>query len=677
MKMYYPNLFSREAYVEIPYPTVSSGQVLVDVSYAADVYGMIFQSSKPTNGPIILEIFKSNYVLYLKNFLKYSWNYSPCLAMRLGKNLHFRSLKKRYCSFLSVSGRICEVMDDSNGFQIGDYVAAIGFQQPSLSEFVVVSSGQVFKINPGSEEQLRLCALLFFGAAASFVLGNVIRMTDNLDREIQIIRIGDSTWIQMFFEMINYYSVHREELGSLPSEEITNAKISDVSRIVLVGNGNKEHYPKDDEIVFRFANWKEQEEDWNARNILLQVPDPWEKHNLSMFSVSKIDLPVWLHEKYLKLYLNFLSRNNDLDIDKTKVFFHNFGSISKNRERKIFLNKSLKSSQRIKVGVIGAGLFSNILLPRMMNHKRDISLLGIADRNPEKAWVAAKTFDFRYCTSDAHEILDSEEIDCVFILTDHISHTALAVDALQKNKYVYVEKPHVISFSQLELLMKNVEESNYKLQVGFNRRYSPDIIAAKKFLGNHDSPSNIMISVRSYDVPPNSFYYWPEQGTRIVSNCCHHLDLCYYLVGSKPVDIFSLSSIIGKRDDNVSISVAFEDGSLCTINFGNQGDNIIKGEEYVRILKGKKTVEIFNYSKIVLREQGRIIERSSHKVDFGHSNSLRLFFNNIQKNRLMGYQKNDVIYSALLFLYADESSRNREIVKLPTSGEDFVKQDVQ
>jgi predicted dehydrogenase len=318
---------------------------------------------------------------------------------------------------------------------------------------------------------------------------------------------------------------------------------------------------------------------------------------------------------------------------------------------------------RLNTAVIGAGLFGTHWL-RSLIALDNISLRAIADRNIYNAFIAARTFGADIMSSDVEAVFDDDSIDVVFITTHHNSHAPLAIRALESGKFFYLEKPHVVSFDQLDKLVQAASKSPGKLHIGFNRRYAKAIEITKALLKDKKSPLNISFISRFYETSPNSFYHWREQGTRVVSNICHHLDLAHYLIGTPPVLISGIASTIGRKDENIFISVAYEDGSLCTVLAGDRGDPTIRGEENIRITCGRLTIDITDYSKLYGREDGKVVAQWKGTKDVGSEKGLHTFFEGITQKRTVPYPHEDIYRTGFTFLKAEQALLSGNIEKM-------------
>ena len=105
---------------------------------------------------------------------------------------------------------------------------------------------------------------------------------------------------------------------------------------------------------------------------------------------------------------------------------------------------------------------------------------AIATATGVTARAVGEQYGFRFCVSDAQEIIGDPEVNLIVIATRHSSHAELVRQALEVGKHVFVEKPLALTDEELDGVLA-VTASGGELMVGFNRRFSPLAVAAFEF----------------------------------------------------------------------------------------------------------------------------------------------------------------------------------------------------
>ena len=123
------------------------------------------------------------------------------------------------------------------------------------------------------------------------------------------------------------------------------------------------------------------------------------------------------------------------------------------------------------------------------------------------------------------------------IATPHNTHADLATRALSAGQHVWCEKPLALTEDELDMVENAWRESGGHLAVGFNRRWSPAVLAAQAALAGVTAPKLVVYRVASGPVPDGHWYHDPRQGGRLLGEVCHFVDTAQALVGAPIEDV--------------------------------------------------------------------------------------------------------------------------------------------
>ena len=281
---------------------------------------------------------------------------------------------------------------------------------------------------------------------------------------------------------------------------------------------------------------------------------------------------------------------------------------TKEERKVVFPLSSFKSTSSIKLGVLGAGNFANAILLPAIKKAGDIELVGIASSGGLHAQHSGKKFGFKYAASSDDEVINDPNINTVAILTQHDSHTELAVKALKAGKHVFVEKPLAITSTQLSAISKQLEaDSTSLMTVGFNRRFASLAQTLSSFLFHRNEPLHAHYRVNAGYLPLNHWTHDPEiGGGRIIGEACHFVDFITFLVGAVPVSIsaHALPDNSRYREDNVSMTFTFPDGSIGVVDYLANGDKSVP-KERVEVFCGGKVAVLDDFVSLQMIEDGK------------------------------------------------------------------------
>jgi len=309
----------------------------------------------------------------------------------------------------------------------------------------------------------------------------------------------------------------------------------------------------------------------------------------------------------------------------------------------------------VGIGLIGGGTFAQgTLLPALSD--LPVSFVGVATASGTSARHVAEEFDFGYATTDYEEVLDDDAVDLVVVATRNNLHAEIAVEALDRDKDVHVEKPLALDREELRAVAKATQESSGRLMVGFNRRFAPQSQRIAQQLAGRSTP--LMVNYR-VSVDRLSSDHWildPEQGGgRIVAELCHFVDFLQFMADAPPEHLHATTiSPDGAHDteDNVNVTVRFADGSVGNVMYTTLGGPSTPKEQ-VELFAETSTHSIANY------KSGRIVPLSQEK---GHTQQFEVFVDAIQQGDPSPIPPEELFWSTLMPLEVRRSIAETSVV---------------
>jgi len=314
-----------------------------------------------------------------------------------------------------------------------------------------------------------------------------------------------------------------------------------------------------------------------------------------------------IQEKYLGIILEY---KNNINLQEHKII--------KRTNRAI-------SSESVNIGLIGAGNFTkSVILPNIQK-VGGYELVGICTATGVSAEGTGKKYDFKYITTDTDEIFNNNEINSVFITTQHNRHFDLVMKSISSKKHCFVEKPLCIYEEELESINKAYKGESI-IQVGFNRRFSPMI---KKMKQNLDGQISINYRVNAGVIPKNIWIQDREiGGGRIIGEVCHFIDTCSFLIGSEVVSVYA--STVHKNEqsipdeDNINIILNYANGSTATIAYYAYGDSSMS-KEYIEAFGNGVSMRMTDFRELIIYKGGKEKKERSSNQDKGFINEFKSF----------------------------------------------------
>jgi predicted dehydrogenase len=207
----------------------------------------------------------------------------------------------------------------------------------------------------------------------------------------------------------------------------------------------------------------------------------------------------------------------------------------------------------LKIGVFGTGHLGKFHLNNW-KEIQDVEIVGFYDPNDAIAEEVALKYGLkRYHNPDELIAL----CDAVDVVTPTQHHFSICEKAIKKGKHVFVEKPMAHTMDEAKELVKLVQESKIKFQVGHVERFNPAFLAAK------DLDLNPMF------IEVHRLAQFNPRGTEvsvILDLMIHDIDVILSLVKSD-VKTISASGVAVMTDtpDIANVRIEFNNGCVANL----------------------------------------------------------------------------------------------------------------
>jgi predicted dehydrogenase len=113
----------------------------------------------------------------------------------------------------------------------------------------------------------------------------------------------------------------------------------------------------------------------------------------------------------------------------------------------------------LRVGVIGAGLVTQINHLPALKKRRDAEVVAVCDDDGEKARMVARHFGIGRTLTDYETLLRSDEVEAVIIATPNHLHAPMTLAAMGYGKHVLCEKPPARNAAEAEQMAEAARRS--------------------------------------------------------------------------------------------------------------------------------------------------------------------------------------------------------------------------
>jgi predicted dehydrogenase len=216
------------------------------------------------------------------------------------------------------------------------------------------------------------------------------------------------------------------------------------------------------------------------------------------------------------------------------------------------------ASEPVAVAVAGLGAIGLLHARHLAGQACGAQLARVVDQDRALAEGAGREFGAAWSTSYREAVTDPA-VDAVVIATPTPLHAQMVEEAAAAGKHVFCEKPLSLDLEGGHRASAAASAAGIGLQVGFQRRFDPDFVEAKRRIdaGDVGEPLLLRLSHRNR-VPPHAGALGERLGGPLVDITVHDFDTALWLVGGvKEVRAFATSSatIVVARFENGALGV--------------------------------------------------------------------------------------------------------------------------
>ncbi len=210
-------------------------------------------------------------------------------------------------------------------------------------------------------------------------------------------------------------------------------------------------------------------------------------------------------------------------------------------------------SHSIKLGILGTGRISRIILP--MLPKETITLAGLFDVNTESAEALSKDLDGIPIFESSEALIHSPNIEAIYIATPPDSHAPLMRQAATAGKHVICEKPWVLHGNEAKTTVSALKEfTDIKIGCCSARfRFNPAANLAADYIQNGKLGKLRYVRILSDTTPPLNLDKLPPW-KRVSGSAGGGLaaDWCVY-------ELEWLRGTLGELFDPIEVTSVFDD----------------------------------------------------------------------------------------------------------------------
>lgn len=225
------------------------------------------------------------------------------------------------------------------------------------------------------------------------------------------------------------------------------------------------------------------------------------------------------------------------------------------------------------IGVIGAGRIG-ALHARNLRQLSTVDEVSISDNDEDRVRELASTIDVGVALT-VEELLG--RVDGVVVATPTAAHARLTLEAVEAGVPVLCEKPISLDLATTDQVLATVARAGVALQVGFQRRFDPAFVEARRRVADGDIGRVYLARMAAHDAEPPPESYLPDSGGIFLDLHIHDFDAVRWLTGQDIVEVYAdgavTSEMFGRHDDAdvTSVVLRLSDGALA-VTTGSRHD---------------------------------------------------------------------------------------------------------
>jgi len=230
-------------------------------------------------------------------------------------------------------------------------------------------------------------------------------------------------------------------------------------------------------------------------------------------------------------------------------------------------------------------------------------LIAVCDVVSQRATQAGERYGVPFYT-DMHQMMRSEPVDVVVVLTESGMHADHVVALAHYKKHIMVEKPMALTLDSADRMIAACDQAGIKLFVVKQNRFNVPVMKLRAALEAGRFGKLVLGTVRVRWCRTQAYYdqdawrgTWAMDGGVLANQASHHIDLLEWMMGD--VDsVFAVST-------TALVNIEAEDTAVVTLRFRNGALGVIEAttatrpkdlEGSVSILGERGAVEIAGFA---------------------------------------------------------------------------------
>jgi predicted dehydrogenase len=249
----------------------------------------------------------------------------------------------------------------------------------------------------------------------------------------------------------------------------------------------------------------------------------------------------------------------------------------------------------LNFAIIGCGRISHNHFAAALEN--NLNIVAVADILPgamQEKLAAYDLLDQVKQYQDYKEMLAHEDLDLISICTESGKHAQIALDCMDYDANLIIEKPIALSLEDADAMIEKAEQRNLVLCSCHQNRFNKSIAKIREAIDNQRF-GKLLHGAAHIRWNRGKQYYdqapwrgtWAQDGGALMNQCIHNIDLLRWMMGDEIDEVFAYT------DQLEHDYLEAEDLGLAVVKFKNGSYGLIEGTTNVYPQNLEETLYIF------------------------------------------------------------------------------------
>jgi predicted dehydrogenase len=219
----------------------------------------------------------------------------------------------------------------------------------------------------------------------------------------------------------------------------------------------------------------------------------------------------------------------------------------------------------VNVGLVGLGRFGK-LHAALLSRLAQARIAAICDAVEAEVQAVGDQFGVAARHTDYDELLNREQLDCVFLVTPEHLHYEMALKAIERGLPIFLEKPLATTSEDGQRLVDAASRAGVPIQVGFVLRFETQHAFLKQEIARGRFGKIVAARVKR-NCPKSWFEIYGDRAHSVHETVIHDIDLLLWFLGARCEKVYAVQRhLSGRRFPDATLALLqFAGGALATV----------------------------------------------------------------------------------------------------------------